>query len=228
VVYSGGTLMGTGPIGDLVATGTVDPGNSAGTPGTLQSGPVQLGGGGSMKVDLANVEGVAGTDWDLIQSYADITVLGTGTFTIRPIGNPVGFDSTSNYSWKIMSGVSAVQGFSANRFTFDETDFFPGLEGGRFGVAVDGNDLYLTFTTGGGIPVWDGEGEDAKWNTRRELGGRHGADQYQGHDVLCRPGFRVHHPAQRQPVGGGHGLQRPGGHPADLLGQPVDPGGTAS
>ena len=32
-------------------------------------------------------------------------------------------------------------------------------------MAVDGNDLYLTFTTGGGIPIWDGEGVDANWGT---------------------------------------------------------------
>jgi fibronectin-binding autotransporter adhesin len=163
--YPGGTLMGDGPVGNLTIGGTVDPGNTVGAIGLLQSGPIQLVGGGMLKVDMNSVAGAPGTAWDALSSYGGITVQDNGTFTIRPTGNPTGFDSSLNYSWKIMGGVSAVSGFNVNKFYVDPSFFFPALDGGKFNVAVDGNDLYLTFTTGGGIPVWDGEGADANWGT---------------------------------------------------------------
>ncbi|MDD4118592.1 MAG: autotransporter-associated beta strand repeat-containing protein, partial [Kiritimatiellae bacterium] len=164
-VYGGGTLMGDGPVGNLTIGGTVDPGNTIGANALLQSGPIQLESGGLLKVDMNSVVGAPGTDWDCLSSYGGITVQDNGTFTIRPAGNPAGFDSSLNYAWKIMGGVSAVSGFNVSKFYVDPSYFFPNLDGGKLGVAVDGNDLYLTFTTGGGIPVWDGEGADAEWGT---------------------------------------------------------------
>jgi autotransporter-associated beta strand protein len=163
--HPGGTLMGDGPVGDLTIGGTVDPGNYLGLVDTLESGPIQLVAGGILKVDMAAASGVAGTAWDLINSYGGITVQANGTFTIRPQGNPTGFDSSLSYAWKVMGGVSSVAGFHVSKFSVDPSGFFPNLSGGQFGVAVDGNDLYLTFTTGGGIPIWDGEGVDSKWDT---------------------------------------------------------------
>ena len=58
-----------------------------------------------------------------------------------------------------------MSGFNVNRFIVDATDFWPSLDGGLFSVNVDDNNLNLIFTTGSGIPVWDGEGEDANWDT---------------------------------------------------------------
>ena len=81
---------------------------------------------------------------------AGIASLSSGTFVVKPMGNPTGFDVSQNYSWKIMGGVSPVTGFNVNRFVVDASEFAPNLDGGLFSVAVDGNDLYLTFTTGSG------------------------------------------------------------------------------
>ncbi|MDY0145084.1 MAG: autotransporter-associated beta strand repeat-containing protein [Kiritimatiellia bacterium] len=164
-VQSAGTLMGDGPIGALSIAATVDPGNAVGVAATLEAGAVTLQPNGIFKVDMTSVTGTAGVDWDLLNSYAGITSLPSGTFVIKPAGNPANFDSSQNYSWTIMSGVSPVSGFNVNRFIVDATDFWPSLDGGLFSVNVDDNNLNLIFTTGSGIPVWDGEGEDANWDT---------------------------------------------------------------
>ncbi|MDD4117393.1 MAG: autotransporter-associated beta strand repeat-containing protein [Kiritimatiellae bacterium] len=160
-----GRLMGDGPIGALAIAATVDPGNATGTVATLEAGAVTLQSGGMFVVDMANVSGTAGVHWDLLNSYAGIASLASGTFVIKPQGNPTGFDSSQNYTWKIMGGVTPVTGFNVNRFVVDASEFQPALDGGLFSVSVDGNDLNLTFTTGSGIPVWDGEGVDANWDT---------------------------------------------------------------
>ncbi|MDY0145345.1 MAG: autotransporter-associated beta strand repeat-containing protein, partial [Kiritimatiellia bacterium] len=165
LVRSAGTLMGDGPIGTLSIAAVVDAGNASNTAAILQTGAITLQASGSLVVDMAKVSGTAGTDWDLVNSYGGITSLANGTFVIRPRGNPTGFDASQNYTWTIMSGVSPVSGFNVNRFVVDASEFEPSLDGGLFSVSRDGNNLNLTFTTGSGIPIWDGEGADANWDT---------------------------------------------------------------
>ncbi len=114
---------------------------------------------------MANVSGTAGTAWDLVNSYGGIASIASGTFVVKPRGNPTGFDSSQNYAWTILRGATAVTGFNVNRFIVDASEFQPALDGGLFSMSADGNELRLTFTTGSGIPVWDGEGVDANWDT---------------------------------------------------------------
>ncbi|NCD22882.1 MAG: choice-of-anchor D domain-containing protein, partial [Spartobacteria bacterium] len=163
--YPGGTLMGDGPVGDLAIGGTVDPGLDLGYADQFDCGPIQLVANGFLTVDMASASGTAGSEWDLLNSYGGITVQDNGTFNVKVQGNPGDFNPSLSYSWKIMAGVSPVSGFHVNKFYVDASSFFPNLDGGKFNVVQDGNDVYLTFTTGGGIPVWDGEGVDAYWNT---------------------------------------------------------------
>ncbi|MFH0881261.1 MAG: autotransporter-associated beta strand repeat-containing protein, partial [Lentisphaerota bacterium] len=145
-VASGATLMGDGPIGTLAANGKVDPGNSATARASLSCGAVTLGAGGSMQVDISNVAGAEGTDWDLISSSGSITVNGSGTFTIylNDAGSS-GFDPATTYSWKIMDGTSG-SGYDPARFAVNTDDFSPALDGGTFSVTESSGDLFLTFT----------------------------------------------------------------------------------
>ncbi len=148
-VASGATLMGAGTVGALTINGKVDPGNAAAARATLASGAVALRDGGSMQVDISNVAGTAGTDWDLISSSGAITPTPVGemfTIVVNDEG-ATGFDNNQNYSWKIIGGAS-VGSFNAARFTVDATAF-AALGGGAFSVANSGSDgvgLYLVFT----------------------------------------------------------------------------------
>jgi autotransporter-associated beta strand protein len=141
-VSSGATLMGAGTVGDLVIGGTVDPGNSAAASATLTAGAVTLQSGGAMRVDMGDVDGVAGTDWDLIDASGTITVNDTGTFTIYLYGASTGFDSSQAYEWTIVDGT--VSGFDAGSFAIDTSNFAHDLGGGTFSI-VDGS-LKLKFT----------------------------------------------------------------------------------
>ncbi|HRT05226.1 MAG TPA: autotransporter-associated beta strand repeat-containing protein, partial [Kiritimatiellia bacterium] len=141
-VSSGATLMGAGTVGDLVIGGTVDPGDSAAASATLSAGAVTLVDGGAMRVDMDDVDGVAGTDWDLIDASGTITVNGTGTFTIYLYGSSTGFDSTQSYEWTIVDGT--VSGFDAGSFAVDASNFAHDLGGGSFSIAE--GSLKLVFT----------------------------------------------------------------------------------
>lgn len=144
-VASGATLMGDGAVDALTANGKVDPGNSAATVGSLGcDNALVLNGGGSMQVDITNVTGTAGVNWDVINSGA-VTCPGSGTFTIylNDVGT-IGFNSSVNYSWKIVDG-SSVAGYAVTDFTVDTTQFSPSLDGGTFSVTNSGGDLYLSF-----------------------------------------------------------------------------------
>ncbi len=144
-VALGAVLMGDSAVDALTVNGKVDPGTSAGARGTLSvDGAVTLNGGGSMQVDISNVGGTAGTDWDMI-SAGTITAPGSGQFTIylNDEGDSV-FSSASDYSWKIVDG-SSVSGFDAGDFAVNTDNFSPALGGGAFSVTSSGGDLYLTF-----------------------------------------------------------------------------------
>lgn len=149
-VMGGATLRGAGTVGALSIFGTVDPGNATGDRATLTSGNLTLQTNGAMRVDISNVSGTPGTDWDQINAGSgSITVNATTTdrFTIQLNGNPTGWDNTATYSWRIVAAGS-VSGFDTNKFTVNTSGFTPSLGGGMFSVTNSGGNLFLAFFPG--------------------------------------------------------------------------------
>ena len=157
-VSSGGTLTGTGTVGQLTVNGIVSPGIATNSINTLRSMTLSLGQNGRLIFNINNVAGTPGTNWDLL-SVSN----GTGAISVDATsGNPfeitlisssvTGWDNSVNHSWRIVDGGS-VSGFAANKFTFNTTSFTPALGGGTFSVTNDGSDLYLVFTAAGGPDI---------------------------------------------------------------------------
>ncbi|MGD9873215.1 MAG: phospholipase D-like domain-containing protein [Kiritimatiellia bacterium] len=142
------TLMGDSAVDSLTVNGKVDPGTSADARATLScDGALTLNGGGSMQVDISNVSGTPGTDWDLINASAGaVTAPASGTFTIylNDVGS-IGFSSVSAYSWKIVDG-SSMSGYAVSDFTVNTAAFSPSLDGGSFSVTNSGGDLFVSFS----------------------------------------------------------------------------------
>jgi autotransporter-associated beta strand protein len=77
VVNSGGTLAGTGTISGFVGVngGTVSPGNTAGSPGILRLGQLNMNGGGTIAIDLGGT--APGTGHDQLIMTGAATLGGT-------------------------------------------------------------------------------------------------------------------------------------------------------
>lgn len=165
-VGGSGTILATGK--NVVANGTLSPGNSPGTL-TQDGGTLQLGVGGDYNWQIHDATGAAGTGYDttnLINGASlDLSLLSTGnTYNINlwslsglgpdVNGNAINFDNTLNYSWTLFSTGSAISEFSTDKFTINAgafngtSGFSNALGGGAFSVGLgDGNtDLVLNFT----------------------------------------------------------------------------------
>ncbi|UAY51599.1 autotransporter-associated beta strand repeat-containing protein [Ferruginibacter albus] len=153
-VAAGATLGGTGaPTGTVSLSGNVAPGTSAGTNGTLSTGALTINAASTYNFDITNVSGTAGTNWDYVNSSGAITVNSTSgsPCTIYVVGNPTGFSSCSNYTWKIGTGIS-ISGFSANKFFINTTGFSTSF-GGTFSITQSGNDINLVYTAALATPT---------------------------------------------------------------------------
>jgi autotransporter-associated beta strand protein len=165
-VQSGAILGGGGTIGSLTLNGILAPGNSAGT--TTANGNTFWNQGSSYDWEIYDLNGPAGTGWDLLSvtgGTLDLTgITGPGGFTINLItlqgdnntqGALTGFDPATNYAtgWMIASAPT-INGFDANLFTLN-TGGFVGATG-TFAIeqrAVGGDQgLFITYA-GGGQPV---------------------------------------------------------------------------
>ena len=143
-VASGATLSGSGKVGNLTVTGTVDPTNAAAASTNLPCGTLTLNNGGAMRVDLSAASGTAGVNWDLVSGSGAIT-FSSGTFTINVYGAATGFDTTAGYSWKIMGGGAAAS--IGGTFTVATNGTFGAAgDGGTFSVTNSSTDVYLVFT----------------------------------------------------------------------------------
>ena len=151
-VEAGGTLGGTGLVAaiDLLRGGTVAPGASV---GILQAdGDVTLGAGAAYEWEVADLDGSAGTGWDLLDCLADLIVSATpgDPFTINVVsldpfsGDPGAAGGTleEGDSFQIVSAVG-ITGFSADAFTVDTSAFANPMGGLEFVVAERTGSLYL-------------------------------------------------------------------------------------
>ena len=140
-VASGATLMGTGTNGAVSATGTVDPGATAGTAGKLTGSSLTLNAGATLRVDVANVSGTPGAQWDLFNSTGNVTVGGAATIAL--FGNPTGWDSTAGYSWLVIDGGGTTTGEGS--LTVNTNNFTAPTDGGTFSVVKTGVDIYVVY-----------------------------------------------------------------------------------
>jgi autotransporter-associated beta strand protein len=172
-VLSGGTLSGTGTVGELTIEngGTVSPGFEG--PGALNiNGNVSLLGGGNYNWQVLDAVGSPGAQWDLlsVSGFLDLSSLTVGSefninlWSLQSAGPEVGglaanFDNTQNYTWTILSASNGINGFSADKFNINlgptngTGGFINSLGGGTFTLVQNGNDLNLVFTAAGGAAV---------------------------------------------------------------------------
>lgn len=147
VANNGTTVTGSGSIvGGLTlnAGATVSAGDSG--VGVLNSGDTALNGGSTLKFDINNATGAAGTDWDLL-SVANLTLNASSgnSLTIDITGPGTGFDNTANYSWRFASVSGNLFGFDSSAFAIGTNNFGQDASPGIFSVSAVGNDLYLNY-----------------------------------------------------------------------------------
>jgi len=148
-VASGATLGGSGTIpGAISISGIISPGNS---PGIINTGAFTFNANTTYKFEINNATGVAGTNWDKINSSGVIDVAAspiTIDLTSLSITN---FDNSSSYTWIIATG-SSITGFNPANFIINTTNFLPPLAGGSFSITQTGNDLSIVYASSG-VPV---------------------------------------------------------------------------
>ena len=165
-VANGQTLGGSGTVsGAATVGGTIAPNMNA--IGTFTMGATTLAGGGGLNFQIYDAAGSAGSGWDLLSTTGDVTVPGSGSFTIRlasassaggAAGTAINFNDNTANSWAMMTTAGSLFGFDANRFTVDASGFANNLAGGTFTVSdtgASGTGLYLVFTPGN-VSTWDG------------------------------------------------------------------------
>ncbi|MFM1902730.1 MAG: hypothetical protein RLZZ440_630, partial [Planctomycetota bacterium] len=161
-----GTLAGTGYVGATTVDdgGTLSPGAGIGTLyATLDA---TLAPGGNYNFEINDATGAAGTNWDVFQTFAGISVTATveNPFKINlwsrsaldPAvdGNIANFDPSTSQAWTIASSGTGITGFDASLFSVVTAasngtgGFSNSLDYGTFAVAVSGNDLQLVFSPG--------------------------------------------------------------------------------
>ncbi len=155
-VYFGSLAQGSGTYGsvNVYNGGQFKPGNS---PGSVTTGPATWNSGGQYLVELNDATGTAGTNWNLWNINGSLG-LDAGTtpnskFTLvlqsgsdEDPGLAADFNDATDYQWLIAEASGDVGGFNPAEFAINTTGFANNFDGGQFGVAQEGNQVYLTFT----------------------------------------------------------------------------------
>jgi autotransporter-associated beta strand protein len=155
-VNDGATLSGTGTIGALTieAGGTLSPGAS---PGTLFADNTILAGGGNLRWEINDADGVAGADpgWDLLSISGQLAIdADSGNpFTLHLVslmnstlpGDAANFDPLSAYAFDFVTAAGGVDGFSSDAFTIDASGFSNGFDG-LWSVSLTNDSLQLVYT----------------------------------------------------------------------------------
>lgn len=152
----GGRLSGSGTV---IGTVTLDSGSTiapGSSPGTLNTGGQIWNGGAQYAVEINDANGTAGSDpgWDLISITGGLTINATSSdkFNIDVIsltlanttGDAANFDSTQNYSFKILTASAGITGFDTNSFNIDTSAFSNSPDAGWY-LSQSGNDILLNF-----------------------------------------------------------------------------------
>lgn len=155
-VQSGGTLTGSGTVGNLLikSGGMLSVGNS---PGTLTAADTTWDGGG-YRWEINNATGLQGSTngWDLLKVSGLLSLdnLSAATpFTIHVTsldasnnpGEAENFDPMQTYTWIIATADSGLTGFDPEKFIIDTSAFFNASDTARFLLSSDGHNLSLTY-----------------------------------------------------------------------------------
>lgn len=136
-VLSGGSLGGTGTVGDVTlgSGATLAPGNSVGTLNV--AGDVSFGAGSSYAVEVNDGGSVAGVNNDLLHATGTVTLDSGATVTVTPEnGTDTGQTYANSTTYTILTADTAVNG------TFGSvSDSFAFLDGV---LSYDANNVYLT------------------------------------------------------------------------------------
>ena len=166
-VSNSATLGGSGTVGatTLLSGSTIAPGNSAGTLNI--NGAHAWNEGANYEWEIFNLDGPAGTGWDLLSvtgGTLNLTGITTaGGFTINLVtlqadnstqGALTDFDPNANYTNWLIASAPTISGFSTNLFNLDSS-LFAGATG-TFGIEQraygGGQGLFLTYN-GGSEPI---------------------------------------------------------------------------
>jgi autotransporter-associated beta strand protein len=165
-VASGATLGGNATVGSLTINGVLAPGNSAGT--TTSLGNTAWNQGGVYDWEIFNLNGPAGTGWDLLSvSGGTLNLTGitsAGGFTINMItlqnnnntqGALTGFTNTATYTNWMIASAATITGFNSSLFTLNNSLFVGAT--GTFAIeqrSIDGGQgLFVTYSGGGSEPI---------------------------------------------------------------------------
>ncbi len=145
-VLSGATLSGTGTVnGTVSVNGTISP-NTAGTIGTITTGNLTLGAGGTYNVDINAIPsgGTAGTNWDkLVAGTITNSATAGSNFNITLNGTIASFVSTNSYTWPI--GTYTGSAPSTNNISISSTGLTNALTG-VFSIAFSSGNINLIYT----------------------------------------------------------------------------------
>ncbi|MFM8331629.1 MAG: autotransporter-associated beta strand repeat-containing protein [Candidatus Methylumidiphilus sp.] len=148
---NGGTLSGSGAATAPVTVDhgdTLSPGNS---PGTFTGVDFTFGAGGHYAFEVNDFLGAPGTGWDLLHLGGQLAITATAAtpFIIDLASldalNAPGFAPASAYQL-LIAEAAGFSGFDAAAFAIDAAGFQNGVNGGSWGVSLNGNGLYLDFT----------------------------------------------------------------------------------
>ncbi len=167
-VVNDGILGGSSTLGNITVAdgGSISPGNS---PGIMNSATQTWAGGGVYIWETNALNGIAGTNWDLILINGDLdftaSVINPFTLAINSLNisnNPAylaGFDLQSDYSWEILRVTGSINGFDPGAMEFDVSEFWNEIYDGYFDIEQSGNSLFLNYNAaavpepGGGMLV---------------------------------------------------------------------------
>ncbi len=142
VAVNGGILSGAGTVTGTVAVGNGG-GISPGFPmGTLSSGSETWSSGMDFNWNLGLAQGVAGTNWGLLQISGDLAINASNAAPIRISphtlpGVTTGFNASNSASWTIATYTGNLTGFSSNLFVIDVSSFASETYAGHFYVSAN-------------------------------------------------------------------------------------------
>jgi autotransporter-associated beta strand protein len=160
-VAPGATLGGNGTMAaPVVLNGTIAPGIGV---GALATGSETWNGGGQY---LCEVNSTNSTGADHVDVKGTLNVQATAAikFIVKLVsftasntaGAVADFNQYSNSSWSLLTANGGVTNFDVSKFVVDTSCFSNDWNGGKFGLAVSGNDLVLNYLAAPGKPKFSG------------------------------------------------------------------------
>ncbi len=153
-VNYGSTAKGAGTFGTVNVNdgGRFAPGNS---PGIATVGNLSLGSAGRFEFELNSAHATAGHGADFINVLGSLALTATteaqitiAIISLNEANQPTAladFDPFHGYTFTLATAAGGISGFASEEFAVDSTGFANSLQGGRFEIRQNGNNLELQF-----------------------------------------------------------------------------------